>query len=311
VNWRVLRHLMIVFGAYYLAMSVHGWLVVLQPSSVTGEGNLGWLWVHIAIELPRAIVGVFATVMIWYALGPAVARRWVWGLAIIFGLLRGLAALNTRFKSPVPHLLPDMVGALVPVIACVITGLVLQRLLPEGPGDEAVREEPTPRRGRTIAMTLTLGALMLAFGGFLGVSLSGYELMHSAEPMAVFFQQFTIGRYAEMQFRSASYDEAKRALEHYLKLLDSVKPMNGQGPQPCASWLASDSSLDFDRAATYARLAVAAGRAQRPDEEAAYWTHAIEYASKLHWKDSSPEAIRHKLEDFIARVSELETTPVK
>jgi hypothetical protein len=176
VNWRVLRHLLIVLGAFFLAMQVQPWLQAIHTMAGIGtsytDNFLSEAFAAVVGDFPRAITGALAMVLIWYALGPALARRWMWvlaGLATLFSLLNVIGARWSRR--------PDhtwlVVSALLPAIGCLLAGYVLQRVVPTGPGDDAHPDEATPPTGRTVALIVGWSAIALIAGGLV----SGLTLM--------------------------------------------------------------------------------------------------------------------------------------
>jgi len=301
VNWRVLRHLLIVFGAYFLAMELFPLIQGLQILTHVGEvtyrdGPIGATVANVIDEIPRAIVGVFAALLIWYALGPAPARRWMWGLASLFALFSLLGVRNTRWGRG-PDLLHLTVAAILPAIACLLAGLVLQRLVPDGPGDEPVRDEPTPGKGRMIVLAAACSVIPFAVGGILGVMIAGTSSMPDAGLyVAAVLESGMKVQYAEAQFQEGKYDAAKIALEDFATYLERATPYERGKPwQPGQNPLLDAKGLAFDRMGAYARLAIIAERAQHADEASAYWARAEEQARVLDWKDPTRETIRHRL----------------
>jgi hypothetical protein len=170
VNWRFWRHLLIVLGAYFLAMSLLP--VIMQAHMLAHVGVsysdniLSEVFAVLIEEFPRALTGALAMVLIWYAIGPALARRWMWALAGLFTFFALMTAINKRF-SPHPDYIWMAVQALLPGVACVLTGLGLQRVAQGGPGEEAVRDEPTPQPGRTVALVIACSAIAMITGGII------------------------------------------------------------------------------------------------------------------------------------------------
>jgi hypothetical protein len=305
VNWRFLRHLLIVFGAYFLAMELFPWVQGVQILTHAGEftyrdGSIGATVAMVIGEIPRAIVAAFAAVLTWYALGPALARRWIWGLASLFALFYLLGVRNARGVRG-PDLLHLTVAAILPAMACLLAGLVLHRLVPDGP-DEAVRDEPTPSKGRTVVLAAACGVIPFALGGVLGVTIAGMSSMREAGPyVAAVLESGMKARYAETQFQEGKYDAARIALEDFANYLERATPYERGKPwQPGQNPLLDAKGLAFDRMGTYARLAIIAERAQHADEASAYWARAEEQARVLDWKDPTRETIRHRLAVLMA-----------
>lgn len=165
MNWRFWRHLLIVFGAYALATSVMSQLMgahTLAHISVSYTDNVvSEAFAALVAEFPRGIVSALAMVLIWYALGPVVARRWMWTLAGLFTFFAVMTALNMRFLQHVEYGWMT-VRFLLPGAACVLTGLFLQRV---APGEGAIGDEATPQQGRTVALVVACSALAMIVGG--------------------------------------------------------------------------------------------------------------------------------------------------
>jgi hypothetical protein len=302
VNWRFLRHLLIVLGAYFLANVLHGWLQTAQTLLHLGDvtyrdGILGLIKLHVVEDLPVAIAAVFGTILIWYAMGPALARRWMWGLASVFALVAVLQVMNARRMWEESRGLHAVIAALMPAIACLVTGLVLQRLLPDGPGQETVPDEPTPRKGRTIVLAAAWSMLPFAVGGVIGVAIMAKSTVRDLGPsFAAVMESGNKALFAEAQFREGKYNAAKTALEDFGAYLERIKPSEkGQPWQPGQAPFLDAKGIAFDRMGTYARLAINEERAQHADEAAAYWTRAEEQARLLDWKDPTRETIRKRL----------------
>jgi hypothetical protein len=165
VNWRFWRHLLIVFGAYSLAISVLSLLMgahMLAHIGVSYTDNVvSEAFAAFVGEFPRAIAAALAMVLIWYALGPALARRWMWALAGLFTFFSLSAALQVRFLQHVEYGWMA-VRLFLPGAACVLTELALQRV---APGEGAISDETTPQQGRTVALVVACSALAMIVGG--------------------------------------------------------------------------------------------------------------------------------------------------
>jgi len=301
VNRQVLRHLLIVFGAYFLAMALYPWVQGVQILTHAGDvrysGLISEILADVITEIPRAIVGVFAAVLIWYAMGPVLARRWMWGLAGLFALFYLLGLRNTRW-TPGPDPMRITVTALLPGVACLVAGLVLQRVASsDGPGDEAVGEEAAPRKGRLIVLAVVCGVMPFVVGGVLGMTMATMSSVRDAGPwVEAVFESSAKAKYADTQFQEAKYEAAKVALEDFAGYLERVRPYDSGKPwQPGQHPMLDAKGLAFDRMGTYARLAIIAERAQHADEASAYWARAEEQARVLDWRDPTRETIRHRL----------------
>jgi hypothetical protein len=167
VNWRFWRHLLIVLGAYFLAMSLQPLIMAAQTLMHVGVGYtdnvVSELFAALVGEISRAIAGALGMVLIWYALGPALARRWMWTLAGVFAFFSSMTALQMRFSAH-PEYGWMTIKALLSGVACVLTGLALPRVAPGGPGDDVVHDETTPQRGRTVALVAACSAIAAVAG---------------------------------------------------------------------------------------------------------------------------------------------------
>jgi hypothetical protein len=241
-------------------------------------------------------------VLLWYALGPALARRWAWGLAALFAmsgvLMRERWSGNAEFAFD--HTVHVAARILVPAIACLVVVPLLQRLLPAGPADETGSDKPIPRKGPRLVLALTWSVLMLIVGSGIGTVLVASSTMREMPPyFGALFLSATKAAYADAQFREGKYESAKGALEDFARFLESQKPHEEGKP-----WEPSESALDakalaFDRMSTYARLAVNAERAQHADEASGWWTRAEAEARLLDWKEPTRDAIRNRIGPFL------------
>jgi Na+/melibiose symporter-like transporter len=168
VNWRVLRHLLIVLGALFLALQVQPLLQAVHMMAGIGIGYTDAVFSEATAalvgEFPRAITGALAMVLIWYALGPALAQRWMWVLAGLATMSALLSLILAHRSGPLDYTWV-VVSALLPAIGCLLAGNILQRAVPAGPGEDAIPDEVTPPKGRTVALVVGWCAVALAVGG--------------------------------------------------------------------------------------------------------------------------------------------------
>lgn len=169
MNWRVLRHLLIVSGAYFLAMNLLSLLMqahILAHIGVSYTDNIfSEAFAALVEEFPRALAAAFAMVLIWYSLGPALARQWMWALAGLFAFFSVMTMLSMRFSAHHPEYAWMVIRAVLPSVACVLAGLALQRVVPGAPGEEAIRDESTPQPGRSVALVVACSAIAAIAGG--------------------------------------------------------------------------------------------------------------------------------------------------
>jgi hypothetical protein len=94
-------------------------------------------------------------------------------------------------------------------------------------------------------------------------------------------------QYATMQFHEANYNEAKTALERYIKLLDEMSKVQDY-------WLDSNE-LYVDRGLAYGQLASLSEKANRIDEADIYWSKAEQNMKSAGWEDVSRKNIAKRI----------------
>jgi hypothetical protein len=94
-----------------------------------------------------------------------------------------------------------------------------------------------------------------------------------------------------MQYKEAEYSEAKAALMKYMHYLDGT-PARSKSWQPGENPWLDDRLIAFDKALTYARLALLEERNGHQTDAAKYWSDSQVWAGNAKWKDTSLEHIR-------------------
>jgi len=300
VSARFLRSLLVVAGAYGLSE----WLATVINAAETalgisygGSGRLGLLWIDVAGAAPRALAAAGATAVLWLALGAAATRRWVWGLA---GLFAAFGLLNRQFVSiagvgpdPVGRVMDVAVYCLLPAVGCAAVVWLLGRFTPADGDTAAVADAPgVPPRAQSRALAVVGGILMLLAGVFIGMwIMASVQVQQVSGWVAAVMDSARRSQFAWVQYREASYEEAKPALEQFAAYLEGQQPRVGEW-QPGQAPLSDEKGLALDRMLTYGRLALRAERARRPDEAMHYWQRAEHHAQALRWEQPTRDRIR-------------------
>jgi hypothetical protein len=149
-------------------------------------------------------------------------------------------------------------------------------------------------------------ALLFVAIGFAGGTFFGYRVL--ARPFAWLGnlgRSFTVSQYALMQFREASYPEAKEALDAYIQYLNNSKPI----ADPCLAgespWF-DERGLRFDKTFAWARLAILHERNGNEAAAEAAWREVDALAAQGTWKDPSRQHFR----ELVANMDKGYPTPV-
>ena len=212
----------------------------------------------------------------------------------MFGLLG-------RQFQPIAGVVPDSVSraldvavyCLLPAVGCAVAVWLLGRFAPSvGTTPAAPDDRSIPTGGPSRAFAVVTGILMLLAGVFIGMwIMSTVQVQQMSGWMVAVMETARQIPYAFVQYREANYEEAKAALDQFAAYLEGLKPASGQW-QPGEAPLSDEKGLAFDRMLTYARLALRAERANRPDEALGYWRRAEHHAQALHWEQPTAERIR-------------------
>jgi hypothetical protein len=289
-----------VAGAYWVAE----WLatVVNTVWAVTGigfggSGRLGELWIHVVGAAPRTLAAASATAVLWLALEPDAPRRWIWALAGLFATL----GLVSRQFYPVAGLVPDPVSramdvavySVLPALGCAAAAWLLGRFASTVGRAPAVPDSlGMPTHGQSRALAVVTGILVLLAGVFVGIWItSSVQVQQMSGFMVAVLDGARRSQYVLAQYREATYDEAKPALEQFAAYLEGQKPLSGAW-EPGEAPLSDEKGLAFDRMLTYGRLALRAERANRAEEARNYWQRSERHAQLLHWEQPTRERIR-------------------
>ena len=297
---RFLRRLLVLASAYWAAELPASVIMAGQAAlgiEYGGVGRLGELWIDVRLAAPRALAAAGGTALLWLALGAAATRRWMWGLAglfAVFGLVnRQFHQVAGAVPDPVSRAMDVALYGLLPVFGCAAAGWLLGRFAPAAGETAAVPDSlGTPTRGQSRALLVVGGALMLLTGAFIGMWItSSVQIQQMSAWMVAAMDGARRSQFAWAQYREASYEEAKPALEQFAAYLDGQAPRSGEW-QPGEAPLSDEKGLAFDRMLTFGRLALRAERANRPDEATSYWQRAEHHAHALLWEQPTRERIR-------------------
>jgi hypothetical protein len=109
-------------------------------------------------------------------------------------------------------------------------------------------------------------------------------------------QSFLADQYVFTQYQEASYPEAQKALEAYIRYRQSLKPNDTPSWEPGRDpWLDS-RGIRFDLTLAWARLALLHERHGNQPAADAAWKHAEAFARQGTWKEPSRAHIRTVIE---------------
>jgi hypothetical protein len=298
VSTRFLRSLLILAGAYWLAEWLTGVIVAGEAATgvaYSGEGRLGELSIYVRGTAPRSLAAAGGTALLWIALGAEAARRWMWGLAALFGVF----GLVNRTSSPAAGLTLDPVSqamdaavfCLLPTLGCLAAVWLLGRFAPAYVASESLSDSSGIDGRRSRALAIVWSVLMLLAGASLGMWIATSAQIHQMSGWTVAaLDSARRSQYAFSQYREADYDEAKTALVQFAAYLEGLKPASPAW-QPGEAALTDEKGLAFDRMLTYGRLALRAERANRPQEAIDYWQRAERHAQALKWEQPTRDRI--------------------
>jgi hypothetical protein len=159
---------------------------------------------------------------------------------------------------------------------------------------------------RLLSVKRVLVGAVLVLVGFVGGTVFGYRFF--AEPggwLGAVGRSFMVSQYAMTQYREASYPEARRALESYLRYLESVRPATDHWTPGESPW--SDArGIRFDKTLGWVRLAMLHEKNGNATAAEAAWRRVDSLAAQGSWKDRSHDHFR----DLIERQDRAYSTPV-
>ena len=100
----------------------------------------------------------------------------------------------------------------------------------------------------------------------------------------------SMGWYAETQYYKATFPSALKAQNEYLMYLAAVEKKKHEWNEWSVPWT-TEQLLNYDRAVTYARIAILEGREERATEAEESWLKAEKAATAIGWKNPSREHI--------------------
>jgi AICAR transformylase/IMP cyclohydrolase PurH len=90
---------------------------------------------------------------------------------------------------------------------------------------------------------------------------------------------------------TASYSEAQKALEKYLKYLESTKPLTEEW-KPGENPFLDERGIRLEKTLTWAKLAVLHEKNRNISDADTAWTQAERLANEGTWKDPSRDNLR-------------------
>ena len=140
---------------------------------------------------------------------------------------------------------------------------------------------------------LLSGIALLAFAG--GVFVGYKFLLLPRLWIGAVGEDFIVSQYATMQYREASYGDAKKALEAYIAYLENKRPSSKSWHPGESPWL-DERGLRVDKTLTWSRLALLHERNNNPSAAAVAWEHAEGLAKEGTWRDPSRNHLRELIE---------------
>ncbi|MGK2857691.1 MAG: hypothetical protein ACSLFQ_10845 [Thermoanaerobaculia bacterium] len=147
-------------------------------------------------------------------------------------------------------------------------------------------------------------ALPLLVVGFIAGAYVTQRLQSQADEtkpgFVAMFDQHMIAQYADLQYREAGYEDARLALEAYIKLLET--------PEQSANLLANTRVRRIEALRTWSQLALLHERNGRADLADSAWQRAESLARESGWREPSRQRIRFQLENQEAREATMAKT---
>ena len=141
---------------------------------------------------------------------------------------------------------------------------------------------------------LAIGALLIAIGFAAGVYATRWWLRAHLWLGAV-GQSFTVSQYASLQYREASYADAKQALEAYLDYLSKLRPSSDEW-KPGEDPFMNARAIRVEQTLTWSRLALLHERNANPAAAETAWKQAESLAPAVFHRDPSRNNLRRILE---------------
>lgn len=156
---------------------------------------------------------------------------------------------------------------------------------------------------------VVLAALAIFLGGFLIGTYVGYRVLRGPFLwLGAIGQSYMAGEYSRLQYREATYPEAKDALQKYLQYLNSTEPSGSDWKPGQNPWLDA-RGLAQDKALTLARLALLEERNGHSDSAEQNWSKAEAELILAKWKTPSRERLRLFVERQDQELSRASVTP--
>jgi hypothetical protein len=131
---------------------------------------------------------------------------------------------------------------------------------------------------KLLATTIAFGTLVL--GVIVGIYFGAGAAQKVCQAQAALFDMSnaqTMSRYAAVTLAMGSPDASERALQEYLRALDTREKLD------IPAGFVSPTALTMDKALTYARLALLAKTRNDPVGAATYWSQAQALCPILQW----------------------------
>lgn len=159
---------------------------------------------------------------------------------------------------------------------------------------ESTVNVPASKRVWWRALVLALPFLVV---GFISGAYVTQRLQSQADEtkpgFVAMFDQHMISQYAELQYREAGYEDARLALEAYIKLLET--------PAQSKNLLADSRVRRIESLRSWGHLALLHERNGREDLADTAWRIAESLAKESGWREPSRQRIRFQLESQESR----------
>lgn len=306
MNWHNARNLLVVFGAYFCA----SWLSYFVSSGeaafgigASGSGRIGEVWLALRSSLPRMAGAGVAAGLLWFSIGGAAARRWAWVLGGLFVALGYFSRQNHWVIEPdvVSRAIDNVVYNLAPAAACAGAIWLLGRYAPDSELRDVVNNAERSKV-RSTALFTAWTVLVLIVGGVLGMRIAiSADMKEMSGWMIAVMDSRQRAEVAFSQYRGASFDGAKSALDRYAAYLEPLSP-SSQPWKPGQAPLLDGQGLALEKLLTYGRVAVKAEASGRPEVASTYWEKAEREAQALNWE----APVRDRIRETIVRLDNSE-----
>ena len=243
--------------------------------------------------------------LLWFSIGESAARRWAWVLGGLFVALGYFGRQIQWVVEPdvVSRAIDNVVYNLAPAAACAGAIWLLGRSAPD-PDLRDVVNNAERSKVRSTALFTAWTVLVLIVGGTLGMRIAiSADMKEMSGWMIAVMDSRHRAEVAFSQYRGASFDGAKTALDRYAAYLELLSP-SSQPWKPGRAPLLDAQGLALEKLLTYGRVAVKAEASGQSDVASTYWQKAEREAQVLNWE----APLRDRIRETVVRLDNSETS---